>query len=86
MANDNKRNLQYFEAPSMKELYSTIDNWQAKHRKRFASLHVERDGSNFCCIAMTNPTEVMIVNGYFADGVKGAEVKNNCLRVSAKLL
>ena len=82
MDSDNKRNLLYFEAPSMKELYSTIDNWQAEHRKRFASLHVERDGSNFCCIAMTNPTEVMIVDGYMCDGDSGARVTDNALKVS----
>ena len=35
MASDNKRNLLYFEAPSMKELYSTIDNWQAEKPEAF---------------------------------------------------
>jgi|GEM_PF-2368720 len=82
MSSDNKRNLLYFEAPSMKELYSTIDNWQAEHRKRFASLHVERDGGNFCCIAMTNPAEVMIVDGYMCDGDSGARVTDHALHVS----
>ncbi len=83
MTSDNKRNLLYFEAPSMKELYSCIDNWQATHRKRFASLHVERDGSNFCCIAMTNPAEVMIVDGYYCEDDKGARVTDNKLHITA---
>jgi len=53
MDSDNKRNLLYFEAPSMRELYGTILEWQEEHLDLFVSLHVELDGSNFCCIAMT---------------------------------
>lgn len=69
MSQDNKRNLQYFEASSMQELYNVVDAWQAENRKRFLSLNVERDGDMFCCIALTNPSEVMIVDGTGSGGV-----------------
>ena len=59
---DNKRNLVYFEAPSMRELYSQMDAWQAEKRKRLQSVSVHRDGDLFCCIGMTNPSEVVIVD------------------------
>ena len=59
---DNKRNLVYFEAPTMRELYSQMDAWQADKRKRLQSVSVHRDGDLFCCIGMTNPSEVVIVD------------------------
>ena len=59
---DNKRNLVYFEAPSMRELYSQMDAWQADKRKRLQSVSVHRDGDLFCCIGMTNPNEVILVS------------------------
>jgi len=76
MSDDNKRNLQWFEASSMRELFGAIDGWQATHRKRFASLNVQRDGDLFCCIAVTNPSEVIIVDG----GFSGVDVRNNALK------
>ena len=63
MNDDNKRNLQYFEAPSMKGLYDAMDAWQDENRKRLLSVDIQRDGNKFCCIALTNPTEVVIMNG-----------------------
>lgn len=63
MSEDNKRNLHYFEARSMRELFDVIDAWQVESRKRLLSLNVERDGAGFCCIALTNPTEVIIMDG-----------------------
>lgn len=63
MADDNKRNVQYFEATSMRGLFDTLDTWQTENRKRFLSLNVQRDGAAFCCIALTNPTEVIIKDG-----------------------
>lgn len=69
MSQDNKRNLQYFEASSMQELYNVVDAWQSENRKRFISLNVERDGGMFCCIALTNPSEVIIVDGTSSGGV-----------------
>lgn len=63
MANLNKRNVQYFEGSSMRGLYKEINNWQVKNKKRFLSLGIERDKDRFCCIGLTNPTEVTIVCG-----------------------
>lgn len=77
---DNKRNLHYFEAPSMRELFAAVDAWQVEHRKRLLSLNVERDCDRFCCIALTNPTEVIIVDG---TGYRGAEVSGGGLKVWA---
>jgi hypothetical protein len=63
VADDNKRKLHYFEAQSMPALYNALDSWQEEHRQRFLSLNVEHDTVKFCCIALTNPTEVIIVDG-----------------------
>ncbi len=56
MSDDNKRNLQYFEAPSMKELYESMETWQVENKKRLLSVSIERDADKFCCIALTNPS------------------------------
>ncbi len=63
MSNENKRNLQYFEASSMRELFDLIQIWQNENNKRFLSLSIEKDRDMFCCIALTNPTEVIIEDG-----------------------
>lgn len=63
MSDENKRNLLYFESVSMKGLYETMDEWQKSNSKRFLSTSVQRDGDAFCCIALTNPTEVIICDG-----------------------
>lgn len=69
MSEDNKRNLLYFEAPSMRELFAEMDEWQAKHRKRLQSVSVQPDGGSFAAITLSNPTEVIIVDGYGSGGV-----------------
>jgi hypothetical protein len=76
---DNKRNLQYFEAPSMRELFDVMQTWQAENKQRFLSLNVEQEGDSFCCIALTNPSEVIIVDGSSLD--EGAAVHGQKLRV-----
>ena len=58
MKDDNKRNLQYFEATSMQGLFDALEGWQLEHKKRFLSLDIQDDHGKFCCIALTNPTEV----------------------------
>lgn len=78
MSEDNKRNLHWFEAPSMRDLYASLDEWQTHHRKRFASLSVQVDGDTFCCIAVSNPTEVIIMDGEFHGGV---DVRGHALKV-----
>jgi hypothetical protein len=62
MSYDNKRNLVFFESPSVRALYDTMDDWQNKTRKRLHSVNIQKDGEMFCCIALTNPTEVIITD------------------------
>jgi hypothetical protein len=45
----------------MVTLYRELENWQKESGKRFLSVSIEKDGDSFCCIALTNPTEVVIV-------------------------
>ena len=62
MATDNKRNLLYFESPSMHELYTTIQKWQDENLKRLLSLNIQKDRGLFCCVALSNPMEVVITD------------------------
>ncbi|GAB0106867.1 hypothetical protein JMUB6875_58570 [Nocardia sp. JMUB6875] len=62
MSEVNKHNLVYFENPSMRGLYAAIDEWQRTNNHRFLSLTVHPDAGNFCCIALTNPAEVVITS------------------------
>ena len=57
---NNKENLQYFESKSMKGLYETMKDWQLKNKKRLLSTDIQQDGHLFTCIALTNPTEVVL--------------------------
>lgn len=69
----NKQNILYFAHISMRKLYKSMKDWQQVNRKRFLSLCVQRDGKKFCCIALTNPSEVVIADGddeYYADVTK----------------
>ena len=71
MIEDNKRNVQFFEAASMRELYDCVSAWQETNRKRFLSVSIHNDRGMFCCIALTNPMEVVITS---ADGRNHANV------------
>ena len=42
-----------------------MENWQKENEKRFLSFSIEKENSNYACIALTNPTEVVIVDGGF---------------------
>lgn len=75
---DNKRNLVWFEAPTMRGLFDAMDTWQAENGKRLQSVSVQHDAGAFCCIALTNPTEVIIKNGWGSEGVM---VSSNALKV-----
>ena len=57
---NNKENLQYFEATSMKGLFNSMKDWQMKNKKRLLSTNIQQEGDMFSCIALTNPTEVML--------------------------
>ena len=72
MSDANKRNLVYFENPSMRGLYACMEEWQQANNRRLLSISVQQDDSNYCCIALTNPTEVVITS---IDG-KHADVKD----------
>jgi phosphoribosylformimino-5-aminoimidazole carboxamide ribonucleotide (ProFAR) isomerase len=58
---DNKKNIQYFEAATMRKLNDLMNTWQEENQKRFLSTSIQKDGDVFCCIALTNPSEVVIV-------------------------
>ena len=63
MPDDNKKNLMYFESESMKGLYDCIKQWQEENKIRLLSTSIQKEGNKFCCIALTNPSEVVIVDG-----------------------
>lgn len=54
MPDENKRNLQFFEASSMRGLYDCMRNWQDANNKRLLSISIQKDDGKFCCIALTN--------------------------------
>ena len=63
MKDPNKRNLQYFENASMKGLYGDMEDWQNTNQKRLLSTSIQKDDGMFCCVALSNPSEVVIVDG-----------------------
>jgi hypothetical protein len=71
MPEENKRNLQFFEASSMRELYDSMSGWQEANQKRLLSISIQEDAGRFCCIALTNPSEVVITS---EDGKRHADV------------
>ncbi|MFD4358089.1 hypothetical protein ACFWPX_36495 [Nocardia sp. NPDC058518] len=75
----NKRNLVYFENPSMRGLYDAMQQWQETNERRLLSVSIQQDGDNFCCIALTNPTEVVITS---ANGKNHANVGGGSLQVT----
>ena len=61
---NNKENLQYFEATSMKGLFNNMKDWQVKNEKRLLSTNIQQEGGMFTCIALTNPSEVVLCDQY----------------------
>lgn len=49
-----------------------------ENKKHLLSLSIQRAGELFCCIALANPAEVMIMDGYSSDGV---DVRDNALKI-----
>ncbi len=78
---NNKRNLYYFNAPTMKALHKELDDWQEENQKRFLQLNVQKEGSEFSCLALTNPTEVVITDKYGTAVDIYKEGYNYCLMV-----
>lgn len=77
MSDDNAKNVIYFESSTMKGLYQEIVDWQTRNCKRMLSLEIKKDGDMFCCIGLTNPSEVIICSG--SGGFK-ATVTNGALK------
>jgi len=69
MPKNSKRNIEFFESSSMKGLYDEMNRWQEQHEVRFLSVEIHKEGENFSCICLTNPSEVTIV------GPNGCAVK-----------
>ena len=61
---NNKKNLQYFENKTMRGLYEDMQTWQEDNQKRLPSTEIMKDGDMFAWIALTNPTEVMLVDNW----------------------
>ena len=59
---NNNRNILFFNNSTMMGLHQDMDNWQEKNQKRFLSMSIKKDAGIFCCIALTNPSEVVIVD------------------------
>lgn len=74
MPEKNKHNLLYFESSSMRGLFDSMENWQNTNNRRLLSISVQQDSGNYCCIALTNPTEVVITS---ADGSSQARVSTD---------
>jgi|TARA_B100000959_G_C14883031_1_gene583396 hypothetical protein len=45
----------------MKGLYDAMEQWQNTNQKRFVSTSIQKDGDMFCCVALSNPSEVKVV-------------------------
>jgi len=78
MNDPNKRNLQYFKNASMDGLYADMEDWQNTNQKRLLSTSIQKDGDMFCCVALSNPSEVVICDG---SGNDQASVENFRLKV-----
>jgi hypothetical protein len=72
MSDANMRSVVYFENPSMRGLYASMDEWQQVNNRRLLSISVQQDSGNYCCIALTNPAEVVITS---IDGKSHADVR-----------
>ena len=46
----------------MADLHQELQAWQIEHEIRLLSMNIQMDSGRFCCIALTNPTEVVITN------------------------
>jgi len=51
-----------------------MDDWQKEKQKRFLSMSINKDGHSFNCIALTNPTEVIILDGSRANGAAVSKI------------
>ena len=61
MMDENKRNLHFFSAHTLHALYESLQLWQDNNKTRFLSLNIHPQDDGYGCIALTNPSEVVIV-------------------------
>ena len=80
MSSESHMNSEYCEAATMKELYVMIARWQEENKKRMLSLAVDKCRGGLCCLAVTNPMEVVIVTPPGAG--PGAKVDRGRLHVT----
>jgi len=66
----------------MRGLYDCMDEWQQANNRRLHSVSIQQDQGQYCCIALTNPTEVVITS---ADGNSHALVRASMLWVHTAL-
>jgi len=69
-----KRNLLYFQSPSMRGLHRSMDEWQQANDRQLSWVNIQRDDGNFCAIAIADPVEVTVTS---TDGRKHATVSKN---------
>jgi hypothetical protein len=74
MPDASKHNLLYFESPSMRGLHESMNTWQLDNNRRISSVSVQRDGGNYCAIAVGGPIEATVTS---TDGSKHATVSEN---------
>jgi hypothetical protein len=72
MPDEYKTNLHYFAGKSMEELFAGMHIWQRKTGQHFLSISIEKDGDQFCCIALIQ--EPLFVN------ISGVGTSGGCLR------
>ena len=65
----------------MRALFEVIQAWQVSNRKRLLNINVQREGDMLCAIALSNPTEVILVSGA-GMGAGYATVAHGALRVA----
>jgi hypothetical protein len=55
----------------MRGLYASMEEWQQASNLRLLSISIQPEDGRYCCIALTNPTEVVITS---PDGRRCADV------------
>ena len=61
MSVENKHNVLDFESCSMRKPHGCFGKWPSANHKRFLTTSIRRDRGKFCCLALTNPSEVVIL-------------------------
>jgi hypothetical protein len=62
MPETNKHNLVYFEDSTMCGLYTSMEEGQQINNRRLLSISIQSEDGRYCCVALTNPTKVVITS------------------------